>query len=99
MSTEATLHIPCHASLLEVAKSVPLTPKQALAFTAPHFGRQTTTPLILQGETSHAVDNWKAVAVIDGTGYYGEGENAVMALRRALAKVEGFDVEEDMVSD
>jgi hypothetical protein len=34
--------------------------------------------------------------VIDGTEYYSEGENAVMALRRALSNVEDLDA--DLVS-
>ena len=55
------------------------------------------TVLILQDETSYDVDNWRAVAAIDGTEYYGEGESAVMALRRALSKVERLDA--DMASD
>ncbi len=56
------------------------------------------TVLIVLDETSFDVDNWRAVAVIGGVEYYGEGESAVMALRRALAKV-GVDVEADMASD
>lgn len=57
------------------------------------------TVLILQDDTSHAVDNWKAFAVIHGVEYYSEGESAVMALRRALSKVEDLDVEADLASD
>ena len=53
------------------------------------------TVLITQDETSYDVENWKAVAAIDGVEYYSEGENAVMALRRALAKVEDLNVEAD----
>ena len=51
------------------------------------------TVLILKDETSHDVEDWKVVAAIDGVEYYSEGENAVMAVRRVLSKVEGFDVE------
>jgi hypothetical protein len=51
----------------------------------------------LQDETSHAVEDWKAVAAIDGVEYYSEGESAVMALRRVMAKVE--DIDADMASD
>jgi hypothetical protein len=35
--------------------------------------------------------------VIDGVEYYSEGENAVTAVRRVLAKVE--DLEADLASD
>ena len=55
------------------------------------------TVLILLDETSYDVENWKAVAAIDGVEYYSEGENAVTALRRVMAKVE--DLEADMASD
>jgi hypothetical protein len=55
------------------------------------------TVLILQDETSYDVDNWKAIAAIDRVEYHSEGENAVMALRRVMAKVEGLDA--DMASD
>jgi hypothetical protein len=61
------------------------------------LGRLTQgTVLILKDETSHDVDNWKAIAVIDGVEQYSEGENAVAALRRALSKVEDLDA--DMAS-
>jgi hypothetical protein len=46
------------------------------------------TILIFQDETSYDVENWKAIAAIHGVEYCGEGENAVMALRRALSKSE-----------
>ena len=55
------------------------------------------TVLILQDETSHVIDNWKAVAAIDGVEYYSEGESAAIALRRVMAKVE--DIDADMASD
>ena len=55
------------------------------------------TVLVLKDETSHDVEDWKAVAAIDGVEYYSEGENAVMALRRVMAKVEDLDA--DMASD
>lgn len=54
------------------------------------------TVLILLDETSHDVDNWKAIAAVDGVEYYSEGENAVTALQRVMAKVE--DLEADMAS-
>ena len=54
------------------------------------------TVLILKDETSHDVEDWKVVAAIEGVEYYSEGENAVMALRSVMAKVEGRDA--DMVS-
>ena len=50
------------------------------------------TVLILQDETSRAVDNGRAIATIDGVEYYSESESAVKALRRALAKVEDGEV-------
>ena len=55
------------------------------------------TVLILKDETSYDVENWKAVAAIDGMEYYSEGESAAMALRRVMAKVENLDA--DMASD
>ena len=55
------------------------------------------TVLILKDQTSHDVEDWKAVAAIDGVEYYSEGESAVTALRRVMAKVEDLDA--DMVSN
>ena len=55
------------------------------------------TVLILKDETSHDVEDWKAVAAIDGVEYYSEGENAAMALRGVMAKVE--DLEADLALD